>query len=222
MVRSSPPEVHFASHKSVLTYNPPLPTERPHKSHRHHRTASLSSANLNLVPKSPGVRHTPSLTTSLIPNILTTMPPHHTTPTTSSTAKTGTTTPSNSIDPIHRAPPRPLFCTHWRDYYPDEPLGDDVVLPKPVSKIRYYSTKWKRDNPNPKSRDGAKAYYGGMGAMGGMGGMGGMGMYPGMMGMGGMGMGGMGGMGMYPGMMGGMVYGVSRCHEERWRQPSMS
>jgi hypothetical protein len=94
-----------------------------------------------------------------------------------------------------------------------------------------YTSKWKSENPNPKTRDGLLAklksafgngnaygdqnYYGGGYPGMNMGyGMGGM--YPGMgMGMGGMGMGtpmggmgmGMGGMGMYPGMMGG--YGVS-------------
>ncbi|ORX38259.1 hypothetical protein BD324DRAFT_649636 [Kockovaella imperatae] len=112
------------------------------------------------------------------------------------------------------------FCTHWRDYYPGPPLDPETILPKPTSKQRFYSTKWKLDNPNPKTREGAKAFYGsgmgmgypgmmgGMGGMGGMGmgGMGGMGMgmgYPGMMGM-------MSGMGMMPGMMGGMGYGMPR------------
>lgn len=105
---------------------------------------------------------------------------------------------------------------------------------KPLPSLAPYTSKWKSENPNPKTRDGLLAklksafgngngageqnYYGGGYPGMNMGyGMGGM--YPGMgMGMGGMGMPmggmgmpmggmGMGGMGMYPGMMGG--YGVS-------------
>ncbi|ODN73028.1 hypothetical protein L202_08423 [Cryptococcus amylolentus CBS 6039] len=105
-----------------------------------------------------------------------------------------------------RLPERPHLSQYWHDAYPPPPLDDDTVLPKPPSKIKYMNTEWQKNNPNPKSRDAVKAYYGGGGMYPGMG-VGGM--YPGMGGMmGGMGMG-YGGMGMgYGGMMGG--YGMPR------------
>ncbi|KAL7422527.1 hypothetical protein Q5752_003175 [Cryptotrichosporon argae] len=95
---------------------------------------------------------------------------------------------------------KPPFDRHWHDYYPDPPLDDDHVLPKPFPKVRYWSTKWKAENPNPKTAEGFQAMYG----MGGM--------YPGMMGgvnpmMGGMMNPMMGGM-MNPMMAGG--YGMPR------------
>ena len=98
--------------------------------------------------------------------------------------------------PVYRHP-----LQHWYDYYPAPLLPPDQILPKPHSIVRLYSTKGKRDNPNPKSWEGIQAYYNGMGMYPGM--MGAMsGMYPGMMGMGGMGM-------SYPGMMNmGAGYGV--------------
>ncbi|WVQ79700.1 hypothetical protein IAT38_001800 [Cryptococcus sp. DSM 104549] len=101
-------------------------------------------------------------------------------------------TPHNPRAKSHKYTSQPHPSTYWRDYYAPPPLDDSAVLPKPTSKIKYYSSKWKLANPNPKSREGAKAFYGN-GMMGG-------GMYPGMMG-------GMGG-GMYPGMMGGMGPGM--------------
>lgn len=94
---------------------------------------------------------------------------------------------------------QPHRSIYWRDYYAPEPLSDEHVIPKPISKIKYYTTKWKNEHPNPKTAEGAKAFYGN-GMMPGM--------YPGAgMGMGmGMGYPGMGGM--HYGMMGG-GYGVS-------------
>nr|XP_019044980.1 hypothetical protein I302_06896 [Kwoniella bestiolae CBS 10118]OCF23910.1 hypothetical protein I302_06896 [Kwoniella bestiolae CBS 10118] len=105
---------------------------------------------------------------------------------------------------------KPLDHTkYWNDYYSSPSIGEDEKLPKPPSKIKLYSTKWKLENPNPKCKppsssvDGEQAFYGNPMMMGYGGGMG-MGMYPGM-GVGPMGMGyGMGG-GM--GMMG---YGMPR------------
>ncbi|OCF32640.1 hypothetical protein I316_05561 [Kwoniella heveanensis BCC8398] len=121
-------------------------------------------------------------------------------------------TVNSPAKPTTSSPHGALLSEHWCDYYAPPRINDDNVLPKPPSKIKLYSTKWKSENPNPKSKPplptppsngGRQAYYGNP-MMGGM--------YPGMgMGMGmGMpyGMGGMGMMGPYGGMMGG-GYGVS-------------
>lgn len=97
-------------------------------------------------------------------------------------------------DPL---PPLPDPSSHWMEHYhPPTPAFKPL---KPLPDIVPYNTKWKSENPNPKTRDGWLAKlksvlgkeqnygYGGYGGYGlGMGGM-----YPGM-GMG-MGMGGMGG-----------------------------
>lgn len=102
-------------------------------------------------------------------------------------------------DELPASPPRnpnlplkndqPHRSIYWRDYYAREPFSDEHVISKPIPKIIHYSTKWKNENPNPKTVDGAKTFYGN-GMMAGM--------YPGA---------GMG-MGMaYPGM-GGMPYGM--------------
>ncbi|WWD02086.1 hypothetical protein V865_000124 [Kwoniella europaea PYCC6329] len=100
---------------------------------------------------------------------------------------------------------------YWNDYYSSPDIGDDEKLPKPPSKIKLYSTKWKLENPNPKSKPpsshGKQAFYGNPMMMGYGGGGMGMGMYPGMSGMGPMGMG--IGYGMGPGM-GMMGYGMPR------------
>lgn len=137
---------------------------------------------------------------------------------TSTPPTTSTPTFTSTDDSTHLSHvPHPH--TQWLVHYPD-PSAPTKPIPKPLPKLKPYCSKWKSEYPNLKSRAGRSAkfgpdgidlaqqlpsstqnYYGGYpGMMGG-----GMGMYPGMMGMGGMGM---GGMGMYPGMMGG--YGVSQ------------